>query len=299
MTNLCMPWAQIVRRVRIERGAFSVPVRAMAVAIAILAGLGAHATLAQQAPEPVVRVDTIDGTAVTFEMVRVPAGSVRVETPDGPRDVAVGPFWIGKTEVTWDEFDIYALGLDLKSDEERDNDLVIRPSKPYGAPDRGFGHRGYAALSMSWPVAMEYARWLSLKTGDTYRIPTAAEWQYACLAGAATDPGDDKATLEERAWFWDNAWDETHPVASLAPNDWGAHDMLGNAMEWCLVGEEEAVACGGSFEQKADQIGCDVRIEQTPGWQETDPQIPKSMFWLTDAPFIGFRILKEVEVVEE
>ena len=239
------------------------------------------------------RVDTIPGTTVTMEFVRLPAGTVTLETEDGPTTVEVGPFWIRRTEVTWDEFDVYALGLDLETEEDRLADMVIRPSKPYGAPDRGFGHRGYAAISMSAGAANEYASWLSWRTGENYRLPTEAEWQYACMGGSDVDPGADKDALDHRAWYWDNAFDEAHAIASLEPNGFGLYDMLGNAMEWCVTGEGEAVGCGGSFNDKADAVSCHARAEQTPRWQETDPQIPKSLFWLTDAPFVGFRVVRD------
>ena len=235
-------------------------------------------------------VDTIPQTTVTFEMIRLPRGTVTLATGE---TVEVGPLWVQKTETTWDEFDVYALGLDLKTEEDRLNDMVIRPSKPYGAPDRGFGHTGYAAISMSMGVALEYAAWLSHKTGDNYRIPTVAEWQYACMAGREVDPGTDKEGLEERAWFWDNAFDKTHPVGSLEPNPFGLHDMLGNAMEWCVMEEGVPTACGGSYNDKAEAVSCAALAYQTPRWQETDPQIPKSLFWLTDAPFVGFRVVRD------
>lgn len=238
--------------------------------------------------------DTMPGALVTFEMIPVPAGSVTVQTPDGPQTVAVGPFWIRDTEVTWDEFDVYAF-LEEEILEDAEGNLIVQPSKPYGAPDRGFGHKGYAALSMSYLTARMYAAWLSAKTGDTYRLPTEAEWEYACRAGAAVDPGADKDALAQKAWFWDNAFDTTHPVASLAPNAWGLHDMMGNALEWCTGLDGEPLACGGHYGSKAAGVSCSARLEQTPAWQETDPQIPKSMFWLTDAPFIGFRVIRVPE----
>lgn len=248
--------------------------------------------VASATPELEAYTDTIPGTLVAFDMVPVPAGTVTLETPEGPKEVEVGPFWMRKTEVTWDEFDVYAF---LEDVEEINGELIIRPSKPYGAPDRGFGHKGYAALSMSYGVAATYAQWLSLKTGDTYRLPTEAEWEYACRAGLLEDPGADKEKLEEVAWYWDNAFDKTHPVASLQPNPWGLYDMLGNALEWCTGLDGEPLGCGGHYNSKADQVSCSARLEETPAWQETDPQIPKSIFWLTDATFIGFRIIRVPE----
>lgn len=234
--------------------------------------------------------DTIPGTLITFDMVPVPGGTLTLETPEGPETVEIKPFWISRTETTWDEFDVYAF---IDKEEVVNGEIIIRPSKPYGAPDRGFGHKGYAALSMSYGVAATYAQWLGLKVDEPYRIPSEAEWEFACRAGAEVDPGADKSTLAEKAWYWDNAFSSTHPVGKLAPNAWGIHDMLGNALEWCVGLDGEPVGCGGHYDSKAEDVACSARLEQTPAWQETDPQIPKSIFWLTDATFIGFRIMRE------
>lgn len=233
--------------------------------------------------------EQIPGTLVEFNMIPVPAGSIVMQTPEGPKTVEIEPFWIGETEVQWDAFDIYAYALDLKeSGEEPGSDGIIRPSKPYGAPDRGFGHEGYAALSMTYGVALEYANWLTAKTGNTYQIPTEAQWEYACRAGGEGYPGE----LDNYAWYAENSNDKTQPVASKEPNAWGIYDMVGNAVEWCTSLDDEGVACGGAYMSPAAEVGCDARMEQTPAWQETDPQIPKSVFWLTDATWIGFRVIR-------
>lgn len=232
---------------------------------------------------------TFEESLVDVDMIPVPPGSIMMETDDGPQRIEVGPFWISETEVPWELFDMYAFGDDAE-DELPDSVIIIRPSKPYGAPDRGFGHRGYAAISMSYVVGLEFGRWLSLMTGDTYRLPTEAEWEYACRAGREERIAD--AELEEHAWYWDNAFDETHPIGRLAPNEFGLHDMLGNAAEWCTGVDGEPLACGGHFLSKADEVHCGARLTPTEKWQETDPQIPKSMFWLTDGPFMGFRIIR-------
>lgn len=229
--------------------------------------------------------ETLDG----IEMVPIPSGSIVVETEEGSERVDVGPFWISSTEITWDVFDVYAFDSG-GSDEGDPDEVILRPSKPYGAPDRGFGHRGYAAISMTYLVAEEFAEWLSETTGKKYRVPTEAEWEYACRAGRDEDIPEE--ALEQRAWYWDNAFDETHPVGELEPNAFGLHDMLGNAAEWCTGLDGEPLACGGSFVNAADEVGCSARMTPSPKWQETDPQIPKSRFWLTDGPFMGFRIIR-------
>lgn len=231
-------------------------------------------------------------------MVYVPAGTIQVVDPKDhtqKREVRVGPFWIGKREVTWDEYDVWAFRLDLSEQERVQGvDAVSRPSKPYGAPDRGFGHQGYPAISMTYYAAEQYCRWLSAKTGKKYRLPTEAEWEYACRAGVLKSDGSSSipvAELEKIAWFRDNADNKTHPVGQKQPNAWGLYDMLGNAAEWCTGLDGKPVVCGGSYKDSAEQVHPAARQTQTPAWNATDPQYPKSKWWLSDAPFVGFRIV--------
>jgi formylglycine-generating enzyme required for sulfatase activity len=229
-------------------------------------------------------------------MVAVPGGTVSLADPANPgvsREVRLPAFWIGRTELTWDAYDVFAYRLDLPEEQREGADASSRPSKPYGAPDRGFGHQGHPVISVSYHAAEQFCRWLSAKTGKRYRLPTEAEWEYACRAGQPAGMRPTPELLERHAWYWENGDDRTHPASTKEPNAWGLNDMLGNAAEWCQGRDGVPVVRGGSYNDKAEKIHCGAREQQTPAWQATDPQNPKSRWWLTDGPFVGFRVVRE------
>ena len=176
------------------------------------------------------------------------------------------------------------------------------PSKPYLPPDRGYGHGGYAVISVSYRCASEFCRWLSARTGRTFRLPTEGEWERACRAGGhsrdwhaadAQPLGADAQTLGGYAWYRDNAERSPHPVGTKSPNAWGLYDMCGNVAEWCRGRDGEPVTRGGSFRDGRLDVTCSARRVQDPSWNASDPQIPKSPWWLSDAPFVGFRVVCE------
>ncbi len=227
-------------------------------------------------------------------MIAIPEGTFI----GAPKPLKIKAFWIGKTEVTWDQYDLFAL-VDASQPQEKTpgekKDIVVdgvaRPSVPYGAPDHGFGHESYPAIHLTCYAAEQYCRWLSIKTGKKYRLPTEAEWEYACRAGVLkAEPLKD---LDKYAWYVDNADDKTHPVGKKQPNAWGLHDMLGNVMEWCQGMDGKPVARGGAYNDIADDVHPGARKIQTDEWNATDPQFPKSKWWLSDAPFVGFRVVCE------
>ncbi len=264
----------------------------MAVSGAYAAGARAQAAASAQEPGQEMEryTEQIEGSTVTFEMVPVPAG----EGPAGEdgSGEGLGPFWIGRTEVPWELYDVYVFGLDEGGVQTaKGADAVSRPSKPYVLPGEDFGHDGHPALAMTHHGAEQFAAWLSEKTGRTYRLPTEAEWEYICEAGREGQ----EAPLDSVAWHGGNASDRTHVVASLRPNRFGAHDLLGNVAEWVTVPGEEPVIKGGSFQTSADEVACAARRAQTPAWNATDPQLPKSSWWLPDAPFLGVRLVREPE----
>src|SRR6266851_8165494 len=195
--------------------------------------------------------ETIPGSAVKFDMVAIPGGTFVMGSPaneagrqadEGPQHpVTIRPFWMGKTEVTWVEFDQYwkqeeGAKRENQKPEDKAADAVSRPTPPYADETFGHGREGHPVLCITHHAAMEYCRWLSAKTGKSYRLPTEAEWEYACRAGTKTAYffGDDPKKLGEHAWIEANANDMPHPVAMKKPNAWGLYDMHGNVAEWCI-----------------------------------------------------------------
>jgi len=244
--------------------------------------------LAQAAPPaaPQAYRESIPGTLVTFEMVPVPGGTVTI---DG-KQVKVEPFLIGKTEVTWDMYDVFELALDTaKGSTGSPADAIARPSRPYAAPDYGWGHAGNPAISIARTGAQAFAEWLSAKTGKKYRLATEAEWAHA--AQLATKNG---ASIDQLAWHEGNAEAKTHPVGTKKPDALGLFDLFGNAAEWVTTGDPEAyVTRGGSFRDPAKALGPNARALQDDSWNARDPQLPKSRWWLSDGPFVGFRLVRE------
>ncbi len=257
------------------------------------------------APEPYARI--VPGTDRELEMVGVPGGTITLADPADPahpddptqtRTVEIAPFWIAKYEITWDFYDPFVFE-DMEAGHETagDADAFARPSKPYIPPDLDFGHEGYPVISVSFHAAEQFCKWLSQRTGETYRLPTEAEWEWACRAGSTGvySFGDDPAMLGAYAWFEDNSDFMTHPVGEKKPNAWGLYDMHGNAGEWTVDLSGKPVIRGGSQTHDAAQAASAARLYQTSAWNATDPQIPKSPWWLSDCPFGGFRVIRVVD----
>ncbi len=247
----------------------------------------------------------IPQTRVSFDMVAIPSGSfVFGQT----KKAQVPAFWMGKTEVTYDEYQLFF-------EESRDPeprppkegpDAVTRPSPPYIDFTLGMGKvGGFPANSMQQYGAIMYCKWLYKKTGFFYRLPTEIEWEYACKAGADIPSKD----LADYAWFQGNSNEKYHQVGQKKPNAWGLHDMLGNVSEWVLDHFEsdptvrkdspvfidkyaDAVVRGGNYQDPANLVRSTARMAADPKWNRRDPQVPKSIWWNADAPFVGFRIMR-------
>lgn len=242
------------------------------------------APLSAQAP-PARLADSLPGQRVRWEMVQVPAG--RAVDPGTGKSVEVPAFWIGRTEVPWELYDIFYLRFDIPRADRASVDATTRPSKPYGAPDIGYGHRGYPAISLTHRAVVDFAAWLSQKTGHRYMVPTDAQWQRA--ADLAAPRGRIPATM---AWAADVAGGTTHPVATLAPDALGLYDLFGNAGEWVTASDGTGRIRGGTFLDRRDSLSAATRASQQPSWNKTDPQIPKSRWWLSDGPFAGIRLVR-------
>jgi formylglycine-generating enzyme required for sulfatase activity len=270
--------------------------------------------------------ETIPGTRVRFDMVPIPGGRFTIGSPaneagrgvdEGPRrEVVIEPFWLGKCEVTWDEYALWAEQRDLLLDDPAQKlrvDGVSRPTAAYTDMTFGMGRDGYPAICMTQHAARTYCEWLSKTTGHAYRLPTEAEWEYACRAGTTTAYGfgDDPEQLPRYAWFRGNSGEKSHPVGTKEPNAFGLCDMHGNVAEWVLdrwfeggyhedqdpfaaapTAKTACVVRGGSWADPPELLRSAARRGSTPAWQAQDPQMPKSVWYLTDAKFVGFRVLR-------
>lgn len=243
-----------------------------------------------QGAQPERYHEKIDGTLVSFEMRLVPGGAATFIDDSGERTVDVATFYIGVTEVTWDMYDVFALQLDRGADRGA-ADAIARPSHPYGAPDYGWGHAGFPAISLTRQAAEAFCAWLSSKTGKPYRLPTEAEWARAARLAIGAQPLA-AARRDALAWHRGNSSARTHAVGTNTSDALGLFDLFGNAGEWVLPAGGALVLRGGSFRDAAESIGTSSRAVQDARWNETDPQLPKSRWWLSDAPFAGFRLVR-------
>jgi formylglycine-generating enzyme required for sulfatase activity len=282
--------------------------------------------------------ELIEHTEAKIDMLPIPGGTFTMGSPDaeegrseaeGPqRTVQVSPFWMSKFEVTWDAYDVWASDLDIyrreqfqfaltPRDKVADIFQISQPTKPYTDMSFGMGKRGFPAICMTQHAARVFCKWLSAKTGRYYRLPTEAEWEYACRAGTTTaySFGDDPAQLPEYGWFFDNTTDAYVKVGKKKPNPWGLYDMHGNVAEWVLDSYTDEgfvnfptdgaqdplnvpktlyprVVRGGGFNQPATACRSASREGSTEDWIAQDPQVPVSIWYLTDALHVGFRIVR-------
>jgi formylglycine-generating enzyme required for sulfatase activity len=200
---------------------------------------------------------------------------------------------IGRTELPWDAYDAFMLSPPSAAQGapavgRRASDAVARPSRPYGAPDYGWGHRGFPTISVAREGAEAFCAWLSMRTGMRYRLPTEAEWTHVAALARGT------SSIDSLAWHAGNSGGRTHAAGTRAPDALGLYDLFGNAAEWVTTADGQRVTRGGSYRDAPNAVGPAARAIQDDSWNERDPQIPKSRWWLSDAPFVGFRIVREL-----
>lgn len=257
-------------------------------------------TVKTDAPKLEPYTETISGTVLTIDMAPIPPGTITMTDPADPTKTLtkeIGALYFSTVEISWDHYNAFLFGLDKPEGAVGTTaaDAVTKPTKPYVSADRGFGTTGYPVISVSYRGAENFAAWLAAKTGKKYRLPTEAEWEYACRAGANTKypSGDDTASLDAVAWFADNAEAKTHLLGTKEHNAWGLHDMLGNAGEWAKGLDNKWVIKGGSFVADANAMRPEARLVNTGALNASDPNIPKSKWWLTEGGFVGFRVVCE------
>ncbi len=279
----------------------------------------------------------IPGTEITFEMLPIPGGKFKMGSPEtekgrkpdeGPQhEVEIAPFWMGKHEVTWGEFELFMYPNEEKKARETKKlpamlnaltDAITHPTQPYVEMSFGMGKDGFPAISMTQHAANKYCQWLSAKTGHFYRLPTEAEWEYAARAGTTTAYfwGDDAAPIGDYCWYGKNSDFKYQKVGKKKPNPWGLYDILGNVTEWTLDQYDPDfyknspaanpwnkatkayphVARGGSWDDDdVTKLRVAARRASDKTWKIQDPQLPKSIWYHTDAQFLGFRIVRPLK----
>ena len=276
----------------------------------------------------------LQASDVDYEMIAIPGGEFLMGSPtdevgraadEGPQQRAeVAPFWMGKYEITWEQFFPFVNRWKV-FDQKIPGDLplwdlcaVSGPSESVHAePGLGMGtESGFPAINMTQHCASKFCQWLSAQTGHYYRLPTEAEWEYACRAGTTTAYyfGDDPAMLGEYDVFDPNGERVGYEkVGTRKPNPWGLFDMHGNVCELCLdqyyadayAGKRQTIPAkdlyprvmrGGSWYDEAVELRSAARSFTSENFKARDWRQPRSIWFFSDAPWLGFRIVRPLEI---
>jgi len=198
---------------------------------------------------PVELPESADSIGMEFKLI--PAGTFTMGEGDDAHEVALrNPFKIGIHEVTQDQYEQV---------------MGNNPSEFKGADN--------PVENVSWNDAVEFCRRLSelpaeKAAGNVYRLPTEAEWEYACRAGTKTaySFGDDASDLGDYAWYYENSGNKTDPVGGKQPNAWGLHDMHGNVWEWCQDWYRDYPS--GAVTDPAGPADGWYRVNRGGGWRD-------------------------------
>lgn len=288
----------------------------------------------------------------TIDLIPIPAGTFKIGSVDTEvghqpdetpvKEVTIEPFWMAKLETTWNLYrpfmengmarnkdgtlnrdaDLYTSEAPEMKEGETLIDTVTQPTPPYMPMHFSMGDgysKDYPAIGITYHAANKFCEWLSAQTGHFYRLPTEAEWEYACRAGTTTaySFGNDRAQLGEYAWFADNSEFQYQKVGTKKPNPWGLHDMHGNVAELTLdqylpdayaklgdkavnpwnppVTRHPTAFRGGHWDADPEMLRSATRGQTSTDLKIQDPQIPKSIWYYTDAPWLGFRIVRPLK----
>ncbi|WP_221930105.1 formylglycine-generating enzyme family protein [Fodinibius sediminis] len=277
-------------------------------------------------PESEESIEMVPVEGGTF-MMGSPEDETGREADEGPRNkVKVDDFWMGKYEITWQEYDLFVeeklenVSTPSGGEVNVEADAVSLPTPPYIDMSFGMGRDGYPAINMTQYAAIMYAKWLTAETGHFYRLPTEAEWEYACRAGGNSTYtyGDDQSELDKYAWYKGNSDGGYQKIGTKEPNALGIYDIHGNVAEWTMDQYDENYyeqfegstadnpwlkpeelyprsLRGGSWQDEPAKLRCAERRGSEAKWKQLDPQLPKSLWWLTNAPFVGFRLVRPAD----
>ncbi len=275
--------------------------------------------------------ETIPGSSVSFDMIAIPSGEFEMSiypnnrfkhAPLVRKKIYLSSFFMAKVELTWDAYRAFLTDVESEGREQAqvndsiEADVISGATPPWGDPAQGWGMGQRPAISMTWQAANIYCRWLSEKTGKTYRLPTEAEWEYACRANSDLQDNWTDEEMANRIIFRNNSSGKTHLPEGMKANAFGLVNMLGNVKEFCsdwyagnpfenktetllfnpkgpMVGMERVIK-GGSYRSKKENVRVDYREStQHDKWLRTDPQMPKSIWWYSDCRDVGFRLVCE------
>jgi len=261
--------------------------------------------------------EKVPGSTISFNMVAIPGGKFKIGSPEnesyrrpdeGPmKEIELSPFYMAEVEVTWNEFLVFysQTGREGRTTDVKSNpavgevDAISGPTPPYGQPDQNWGLGNRPAITMRYATAETYCKWLSKKTGKKYRLPTEAEWEYACRAGSQTpyffagEPkkyskdrfmnkifGADTINIARYVIYSGNSMSKTQLPNAVKPNPFGLKNMLGNVAEFCSdwyapdayssltdgikdpkgpASGTERVIRGGSFKSEPAEVRCATR----------------------------------------